>query len=165
MAQEALQQTQELAWELAGLACADVLPEPESSDYCAHTLTLGGRSAAFRVGKITPTKAGHFVTLWVRSNEGPIRPFDASDGVQLFIVNVTEGGRRGLFVFPAAELAGRGVMSLDGKGGKRAIRVYAPWVETASAQASKTQAWQLQHFLHVAPGPVDPVRARELFAA
>ncbi|ALE06161.1 MepB domain containing protein [Arthrobacter sp. ERGS1:01] len=149
----------------AGLDCADVVPEPESSDYCAHILTLGGRSAVFRAAKTTPTKAGHFVTLWLRSAAGPIRPFDADDGVEQFIVSVTDGERHGLFVFPAPELAARGVMSVDGKGGKRAIRVYAPWVQTSSAQAARTQAWQLRHFLHVDPVPVDLVLAKELFAA
>jgi hypothetical protein len=164
MAQEAMEQAQVLVWDPAGLACADVQAEPEGSDYCAQTLTLGGRASVFRTGKATPTKAGHFVTLWVRSQDGPIRPFDVSDGVQFFIVNVTDGERLGQFVFPAAALVKHGVVSVGGRGGKRAIRVYAPWVMTTSAQARRTQAWQCEYFLPL-DGASDTVRARELYLA
>ncbi|WP_449373016.1 MepB family protein [Arthrobacter psychrolactophilus] len=57
-------------WQTAGLSWANAVPEPESADYCAHTLTLDERPAAFRVAKTTATKLGQFVTLWLRSAEG-----------------------------------------------------------------------------------------------
>lgn len=53
-------------------------------------------------------------------------------------------------------------MSVDGAGGKRAFRVYPPWVTTTSRQATGTQAWQLDHFLPL-DGPVDVARARKLY--
>lgn len=124
-------------------------PEPESAEYSALALSIGGRAARFRVAKTTPTKAGQFVTLWQRSEAGPIRPFDVSDGVELFLVSVQGGGRRGLFVFPLDELVRRSVVSKGMAGGKRAMRVYPPWVEPASKQAAATQKWQCVHFLEL----------------
>lgn len=131
-------------WHTAGLAWANVVPEPESADYCAHTLTLGERPAAFRVAKTTPTKLGQFVTLWQRSAQGPIRPYDMDDGVTLFAIQAGVGAGRGMFMFPASTLAHHGVVSIGGKGGKRAMRVYPPDVETTSAQARRTQKWQCE---------------------
>lgn len=149
-------------WRAAGVACADAAAEPESAEYAAHTLTLDGRPAVFRVAKTTPTKVGQFVTLWQRSKEGPIRPFDTHDGVALFVVQAGTGAGLGQFVFPVDELIRRGVVSVDGKGGKRAIRVYPPDVVTTSDQARRTQKWQCRYF--VAQGaPV--TRVQELYSA
>lgn len=149
----------ELLLEPAGLGCPDPVAEPEGADYGACVFTVGGRLARFRVAKTTPTKVGQFVTLWQRTSQGPIRPFDTADGIDLFVVHVTDGTQSGQFVFPADVLARRGVLSVAGRGGKRAIRLYAPWVETSSAQAAKTQAWQIMYFLPFFPAPeVDRIR-------
>ncbi|TMU97413.1 hypothetical protein FGK60_05690 [Streptomyces sp. DASNCL29] len=68
-----------------------------------------------------------------------------------------EGGE---FVFPRAVLCERGVVSRDRRGGKRGFRVYPPWVTTANRQARGTQAWQVNHFLHLGQdGPAAPARA------
>ena len=107
-------------WNTAGLSWANAVPEPESADYCAHTLTLGARPALFRVAKTTPTKLGQFVTLWLRSTEGPIRPYDMNDGVTLFAIQAGSGAGLGMFMFPAHTLAQHGVLSIEGRGGKRA---------------------------------------------
>lgn len=149
-------------WELAGLSWAGVRADPEGADYAAHTLLLGGRPAVFRAAKTTPTKAGQFVTLWQRSSAGPIRPFDTSDGVALFVIEAGAGAGLGQFVFPLDVLARHGVVSLDGKGGKRAMRVYTPDVVTTSTQARRTQKWQCEHFL---PRGASAARVRELYAA
>lgn len=146
-------------WTAAGIPWADVAPEPASAGYGAHTLTLAGRRAIFRIAKTTPTKAGQFVTLWRRSAEGPIRPYDTNDGVALFAIQAGSGAGLGMFVFPLSVLARRGVVSDGGRGGKRAMRVYTPDVEPASAQARRTQAWQCEHFL-----PFDAPAAKILHA-
>ncbi|WP_104088450.1 MepB family protein [Arthrobacter sp. GMC3] len=156
-----LQATSEV-FEPAALHFSSPVPEPESAQYGAYAFAVGGRAAQFRMAKTTPTKAGQFVTLWQRSTEGPIRPFDTSDGVELFIVHVTNGEQRGQFVFPSDILARRGVLSVAGKGGKRAIRVYAPWVATTSAQAVKSQEWQVEYFLEMGPTS-DLARIRALY--
>lgn len=149
-------------WEAAGLPWADMEPEPEGAGYRAHTLLLAGRSAVFRVAKTTPTKVGQFVTLWRRSAEGPIRPFDTHDGVSLFVIQAGPGAGPGQFVFPLSVMARHGVVSVSGKGGKRAMRVYTPDVETTSAQARRTQAWQCEYFL---PINAPAARVLELYAA
>ena len=149
-------------WERWGVTWADVAPEQESAEYCAHTLTLGGRAAIFRRAKTTPTKVGQFVTLWQRSAAGPIRPFDTHDGVALFVVEAGVGAGLGQFVFPLSVLAHRGVISVSGVGGKRAMRVYTPDVQTTSAQARRTQKWQCEYFLSAG---ATPEHAARLFTA
>ena len=129
-----------------GCTWSTPIPESEGADYCAHTLILDGRSAVYRRAKTTPTKLGQFVTLWRRSEAGPIRPFDVCDGVELFIVEVYDGEQLGHFIFPVDALMKNGVVSTDFTGGKRAIRLYPPWVTPTSAQAITSQRWQLEFF-------------------
>ncbi|MFE7588557.1 MepB family protein [Kitasatospora sp. NPDC057512] len=134
-------------YDPGGFACSLPVPEPESAEYAACAFTLDGRSVRFRAARTTPTKAGQFVTVWQRSEEGPIRPFDADDGVDLFVVSSRDDDGFGQFVFPREVLCERDIVSRDGAGGKRGFRVYPPWVTTTSRQARSTQAWQVKHFL------------------
>ncbi|GAA1069094.1 hypothetical protein GCM10009665_75970 [Kitasatospora nipponensis] len=153
-----------LVYDPCGFTCSQPVPEAESAEYAAHTFTLDGLAVRFRAAKTTPTKVGQFVTVWKRSPGGPIQPFDATDPVDLFVVSTRERDHFGQFVFPLAVLRDHGVASVDGAGGKRAFRVYPPWVSTTNRQAGTAQAWQLDHFLHLPPArPVDPTRARRLY--
>ncbi|MFI8457026.1 MepB family protein [Kitasatospora sp. NPDC085464] len=154
----------ESVYDPSGFACSQPVPEPESAEYAAHGFTLDGLSVRFRVAKTTPTKVGQFVTVWQRSEGGPIRPFDAEDGVDLFVVSSREGGHFGQFVFPREVLCERGVVSRGHAGGKRGFRVYPPWVTTTNRQARATQVWQVDYFLHLGgDGPVDRARAQALY--
>ncbi|MFE7313614.1 MepB family protein [Streptomyces sp. NPDC057555] len=147
-----------------GFACSPPVPEQESAEYAACGFTLDGRSVRFRVGKTTPTKVGQFVTVWQRSQEGPIRPFDADDGVDLFVISSRDDDGFGQFVFPREVLCERDIVSRNGSGGKRGFRVYPPWATTTSRQARSTQAWQVNHFLHLGQdGPADLRRAHALY--
>ncbi|MFE6049168.1 MepB family protein [Kitasatospora sp. NPDC056446] len=151
-------------YDPGGFVCSRPVPEPESAEYAACAFTLDDRSVRFRVGKTTPTKAGQFVTVWQRSEEGPIRPFDSDDGVDLFVVSSRDDDGFGQFVFPREVLCERGIVSRDGSGGKRGFRVYPPWVATTSRQAGRTQGWQADFFLDLGQGgPADPVLARALY--
>ncbi|MEG3631864.1 MepB family protein [Streptomyces poriticola] len=153
-----------LVYDPAGFACSPPVPEPESAEYAACSFTLDGRSVRFRAAGTTPTKAGQFVTVWQRSEEGPIRPFDTDDGVDLFVVSTRDGGGFGQFVFPREVLCARDIVSRNGSGGKRGFRVYPPWVTTTGRQARSTQAWQVDHFLPLPDvGPADLPRARALY--
>ncbi|MET9886117.1 MepB family protein [Streptomyces sp. NPDC006430] len=153
-----------LAYDPSGFTCSQPVPEAESAEYGACEFTLDGLSVRFRVAKTTPTKVGQFVTVWKRSASGPIRPFDAHDPVDLFVISTREGERFGQFVFPRDVLRARDIVSTDGSGGKRAFRVYPPWVTTTNRQARSTQTWQVEHFLRLPEDePIDLPRAHALY--
>ncbi|MFB6537945.1 MULTISPECIES: MepB family protein [Streptomyces] len=151
-------------YDRGGFACSLPVPEPEGAAYAACAFTLDGQAVRFRVAKTTPTKVGQFVTVWQRSAQGPIRPFDVEDGVDLFVISCRDDDGFGQFVFPREVLCGRDVVSRNGSGGKRGFRVYPPWVTTTNRQARSAQAWQVDHFLDLgAHGPADLTRARTLY--
>ncbi|MDH6131538.1 hypothetical protein P3T37_000907 [Kitasatospora sp. MAA4] len=153
-----------LVYDACGFTCTQPVPEAESAEYAAHAFTVDGLSIRFRAGKTTPTKVGQFVTVWKRSSGGPIQPFDITDPVDLFVISTRDRHHFGQFVFPLDVLRQHGVVSVNGSGGKRAFRVYPPWVTIANRQAGSTQAWQLDHFLHLYQDrPIDSARAHELY--
>ncbi|WP_458112420.1 MepB family protein [Arthrobacter sp. R1-13] len=141
-----------------GYRCSTPEAEPESQEYGAYTFSLNDQSVVFRIAKTTPTKIGQFVTLWQRSpGPGqPIRPFDVSDGVDLFVVSVGDSVNSGQFVFPQEALIKRGVVSQGKLGGKRAFRIYPPWTAPTSRQAQATQRWQSEFFDSPATAPGEP---------
>jgi hypothetical protein len=109
-------------------------------------------------------KIGQFLTLWKRIGKGPIQPFDLSDPVECFVVSIRNAENFGQFVFPSSVLCEHDIVSKNGEGGKRAIRVYPPWDQTVSHQAQKAQRWQLDYFLDLSLGrPIDLVRAQILY--
>jgi hypothetical protein len=129
-------------WAFLGLPQAPV-PEAESADYGACRAGLHGKRLVLRVAKTTPTKSGQFVTVWKRPHpDAEIAPLDDADPVDVVIIAVSDGAQHGYFVLSRAVLLERGVMSRAGQGGKRALRVYAPWCVPESVQALRTQRWQ-----------------------
>ncbi|MEW2390359.1 MepB family protein [Streptomyces venezuelae] len=151
-----------LVYDPCGFTWSQPEPEPEGADYAAHTFTLDGLRVRYREARTTPTKAGQFVTVWKRSAAGPIQPFEDTDPVDLFVIGSRAQGGFGQFVFPLEALRAQGVVSTGGSGGKRAFRVYPPWVTTANRQAEKAQSWQVEFFLPL-HGTVDRARARALY--
>ena len=154
---------QKLFYEPSGLICDKITVEKESKEYGACTFTINDKNIVFRVAKITPTKIGQFLTLWKRIDNSPIMPFDITDPIDLFVVNVRKDGLLGQFVFPKNVLVEKGFVSINGIGGKRAMRVYPPWEATESVQAKKTQAWQLMYFLEIQP-TVEHDKIKKLFS-
>lgn len=152
---------QNLAYGPSGLTCDKIAGEAESAEYGAFEFEMNNLRIKFRVGKITPTKMGQFVTLWKRIGKGPILPYDSTDPIDLFVVSVRTPKHFGQFVFPKAILCEQGVLSKEGKGGKRAMRVYPPWDTAENPQARKTQAWQLLYFFEIPC--LDTSRIRKLF--
>lgn len=154
----------ELAYEPSGLMCKNFEKEAESEEYGAFTFEMNGIRIKFRIGKITPTKVGQFVTLWKRIGDGVILPHDLDDSIDLFIVSARKGENFGQFVFPKTILFEKGIVSKEGKGGKRAMRIYPPWDITDSRQANKTQAWQLMYFFEIHPtNNIDVDKVQKLF--
>lgn len=121
----------------------------ENDEYEASSFYLNGKSILYRVSKITPTKNGQFVAIWKRNNEGTTEPFDFNDDIDFMIISSTSGDNFGLFIFPKSVLADYGIITKNGKEGKRGMRVYPPWDIAANKQAIKTQNWQTKHFFSI----------------
>lgn len=156
--------TKNLVYNPCRLDCSSPLPETHNAEYGAYLFNLNALSIRFRVAKITPTKIGQFVTLWERIGDGPIQPYDVSDLSDFFVISTRKGSHFGQFVFPKFVLCDQDIVSDEGKGGKRAIRVYPPWDNPTSRQAQKTQKWQLEYFLEIPVNiPIEFVRAQMLY--
>lgn len=123
--------------------------EKESSDYGALEFSLNESPCKFRVGKITPTKPGFFVTLWKRSSDGVTMPHDETDPYLYYFFSVKNEDCRGVFIFPKQILILKGILSSSQKEGKRGFRLYAPWSKTQNAQAKKTQSWQKDFYIDI----------------
>lgn len=157
--------TMKIVYSPCGFKYSTPIAEKESADYGAYEFKLNNLNTKFRVAKITPTKIGQFVTLWKRSEKGPIQPYDASDPVNFFVISVRNDKYFGQFVFPKSVLCEKNIFSVNGKEGKRAIRVYPPWDKAVNKQAKKTQEWQLKYFLEMPRNySVDCIRAKFLYS-
>ena len=130
----------------------DYSVDSEAREYGGLRFTLAGRKVVFRVAKVTPTKVGQFVTLWKRPCPGgEIAPLDSEDDIDFVVVHVSTEGRCGQFVFDRETLLSRGVFAINGRGGKRAFRVYPPWSQPVARQAVQSQRWQTECFVAVSP--------------
>lgn len=157
--------TKNLVYDPCKLKCSQPVMEAESTEYGAFTFKLNDSFARFRVAKITPTKVGQFVTLWKRVRKEPIQPYDVSDTVDFLIVCTRKEDHFGQFVFPKSALCEQGVLSVAGKEGKRAIRVYPPWDKTQNRHAQTTQKWQMRYFLDICKNEkLDYARAQMLYS-
>jgi len=153
----------DLIYKPSGLVFENLKIEDESEDYGAAEFTINHHSIKFRVGKITPTKVGQFVTFWKRKGKGPILPYELTDSFDFLVVGVRAENHFGQFVFPKAVLCEKGIVSCNGNEGKRAMRIYPPWDKADNSQAKKTQAWQLQYFIKLSENIIDFSSVRGLF--
>ncbi|MBM9577677.1 MepB family protein [Leptospira sp. 201903070] len=128
------------------LEAARFFIEKESLEYAACFFELKNQKIVFRSAKITPTKAGQFVTLWKRKKGGPIEPYHIQDDVDYYIVLANLPNRSGQFIFPKEALYEHGILS-GKKEGKRGFRIYPPWDLSLNKQAQKTQIWQSNYFM------------------
>lgn len=138
---------QNLVFDKYGFEYTTPIMEEESKEYGAYLFELNSLAVRFRVSKITPTKVGQFVTLWKRTGNGPIEPYDVTDKLDIVIISARTLTHFGHFIFPKTVLCKQGVFTANGKEGKRAMRVYPPWDMTTNKQAQKTQNWQLNYFI------------------
>lgn len=154
---------EDLIYKPSGLILQNLKIEDESEDYGAAEFSINHHSIKFRVGKITPTKIGQFVTFWKRIGEGPILPYEFTDSFDFLVISVRAENHFGQFVFPKTVLCKKGIVSCHEKEGKRAMRIYPPWDKAENPQAKKTQAWQLQYFIKFSENIIDSPRMRYLF--
>ena len=139
----------ELVYDKCGFDLTDLKQNLESKEYGACSFVLNGKTIQQRISKITPTKTGQFVTIWKRNENGITAPFDNSDDFDFVIITARNDNNFGQFIFPKSVLADNGIITQNGKEGKRGIRVYPPWDIVTNKQAMKTQNWQTKYFLTI----------------
>ena len=144
-----LQLAEKLLYNECGFQLQNLIWNSESTNYGACSFELNNYKIQFRVANITPTKIGQFVAIWKRNNQGIKAPFDVADSLDFMIVSVRDSENFGQFIFPKSVLVSKGIVSQNEKGGKRGIRVYAPWDKPENKQAIKTQAWQVNYFVEI----------------
>lgn len=142
-----LKVVKELVYDKCGFEFTNLRLNSESVEYGACSFELDGLKIEHRVSKITPTKAGQFVTIWKRNKNGITEPFDILDDIDFMAITSINGDNIGQFIFPKSVLADKGIIRQNGKGGKRGIRVYPSWDTVTSKQADKTQSWQAKYFV------------------
>ena len=133
-----------------GKTAVNIEREKESAEYGSVRFEMDGQTCLYRQAKHTPKKVGQFAALWKRpAMSGEITPFDYDDGIDRVIILVGEHPRFGVFVFPRQLLVEKDIFSEKSIGGKRAFRVYAPWVMPSAAQAKRAKIWQCDHFVEL----------------
>lgn len=138
-----------LVYDQCNLSFGNLNWNAESMEYGACSFELNGKKIEHRTSKITPTKIGQFVTLWKRNQNGITEPLDSNDQIDFVIITARSGDNLGQFIFPTTVLTEKGIITQNGKSGKRGIRVYPPWDIPKSKQAEKTQNWQKNYFLTI----------------
>ncbi|WP_246183458.1 MepB family protein [Paenibacillus methanolicus] len=157
--------TIELVYNVCEFVCSEPCVEVQNAEYGAYLFYANTRLIRFRVAKVTPRKVGQFVTLWRRMEDGTTRPFDGSEEVDYFVISTRDGNKLGQFVFPKEALVQNNIVSNNGSGGKRGIRVYPSWDMPTSRQAQKTQNWQLKYFFEIPINePIKVERAVTLYS-
>lgn len=138
-----------LVYDKCGFDLTNLKQNLESVEYGACSFVLDGKIIQQRISKITPTKTGQFVTIWKRNKDGITEPFDNSDDFDFVIITARNEDKFGQFIFPKSVLADKGIISRDGKMGKRGIRIYPTWDLATNEQARKTQSWQTKYFMTI----------------
>jgi len=144
-----LNQIKTAVYNKCDLKISDFKLESESKAYDACNFKLNGHIIISRSAKITPKKTGQFVTFWKRNAKGIIEPFNETDSIGFYIVNVRTKNKFGQFVFPKAILIKKGIISTIKKEGKRGFRVYPIWDVAKNKQAQLAQKWQLNYFYEI----------------
>lgn len=147
-----LKVVKEWVYDTGGFEFTGLKQNLESKEYGACTFVLNGKTIVQRFSKITPTKTGQFVTIWKRNENGITEPFDTTDNFNFLIITARDKENFGQFIFPKSVLADKGIITRNGKEGKRGMRVYPPWALATNKQAEKTQSWQTKYFLTIKNG-------------
>lgn len=157
-------EAQAILYDACGFNTKNFVSSEESQEYFAHTYQLENKNILFRISKLTPKKAGQFVTLWKRDANNITCPFHETDAIDFVVITLIHENKIGHFVFPKSILVEQGIFSSGRKEGKRAMRIYSPWDIDLNPQAKKTQLWQTKYFIEITfPHTVDAWAAARLY--
>ncbi len=98
--------------------------DPFNQDYLGFDFILNEKEFKYRRAKKTPTKAGYFVTLWLKEEGQNNRPYDASNMSDYLLVELVDDSMCGVFVFSKKVLIKHHIISNEDKVGKMGFRVY-----------------------------------------
>lgn len=158
-----LKELKESVYDRCGWKLSNYKAHSEGSSYGACSFELNGKKIEHRAARITTVKTGQFVTTWKRNHRGLTAPFDVDD-LDFLVITCGTSESLGQFIFPKFVLVENGILSVGGRGGKRGIRVYAPWDFVANRQAVKTKDWQSRYFITVkGDTPTTLQKVKELF--
>lgn len=121
----------------------------ECEAYFGCSFQLKQFNIKFRIAKITPKKAGLFVTLWKRNTKKQTEPYHVNDNFDFYMIAAQQENEFGFFLFPKHILTQNFILTTPAKEGKRGFRVYPDWVITQNKQAQKTKSWQEKHFINL----------------
>ncbi len=122
--------------------------DPECVDYHGYRFQSHQLNFLFRKSKITPKKAGQFVTLWKRNPVSrQTEPFTSEDPFNFYIIACDDNEKSGFFFFPKHLLMQKHMITSISREGKRGFRVYPTWDSPENKQAVKTQNWQKDFFV------------------
>jgi hypothetical protein len=103
--------------------------------------------------------------VWKRNDKGITASFSSSDDIDFLVITSKSGDKIGQFIFPKSVLIDKGIVSRNGKGGKRGIRIYPLWDVATNRQAEETKKWQIKYFLPIElNNSTDLDLARKLFS-
>lgn len=129
--------------------------DPYNQEYEGFDFTVLDLKYRSRLARKTPKKAGYFLAIWEKDVENRNIPFFDATFPDFLMVNILDGERKGLFIFPKAILRQQGILSSNAKQGKMAFRVYTPWDKDLNVSATKTAKWQLPFFVELPADGVD----------
>lgn len=130
------------------LKIENIIIEKESKNYNACSFNCNNKKVIFRTANHTPKKNGLFVTLWKRSNSGPIEPYQYKDFFNLSIIETIHNDHIGYFLFNKEILDEKGILFGKQKG-KLGFRVYPRWDNPNNKQGILTQKWQSPFFIEI----------------
>lgn len=135
--------------KILGQKLTNITQDQECEEYSGFNIEINQLKLKFRKAKITPKKAGQFVTLWRRNSEKQTEPFNETDNFDFYIIAAEQEEKFGFFIFPKNVLIVRQILTTNQKEGKRGFRVYPDWTKTENKQAEKTQTWQTNYFINL----------------
>lgn len=144
---EELRRIEDLLFKTNGLQITGITKDRECEAYSGCSFRMGSWNIKYRKAKVTPKKAGHFVTLWKRSSEGQTEPFSIEDDFDFYMIVAEQQHQTGFFLFPEYVLSEKQILTASNKEGKRGFRVYAGWDVPINKQAERTRTWQTKYFI------------------
>ncbi|MGX7025781.1 MepB family protein [Vagococcus hydrophili] len=136
--------------------------EKQNEDYEGAVFSINQTTYRSRLTKLTPKKNGYFVAFWEKDSNNTNQAFSYAESPDFLILSIIDENKKGQFVFPKEVLHKQKILRSESQKGKMAIRVYPSWETDLNPTATKTQKWQLPHFVDLSED-IDVVKLTKLY--